>query len=163
HLKAAAPFLAELFVLVSGWIFAAALPRGKWVARLVLVAALVAAVFVVPGLRETTWRYLTISYAFTTDMSLPDMPLPYYRPGGTFGNLHGIWVVKAPLQCTPLIGLSLVLPRLDPKTKQRAAIVVLPCVALFLYLILRGNLPLYSALGVPWAYARYTLPGLPML
>lgn len=162
HVKVALPCLLLVLWGVTGWLGASAVKR-RWHVRAGVVAVAVAALVVSPVLREKTWTYATVAFAFVFDQSLVTMPWPYRHAPGTFANLHGQWAVKSTLQCTPILLVGLMIPRLSGRAKQNTLVVLAPCAALYVYLVLRGNLPMFSALGIPYAYIRYTTPGLPLL
>jgi hypothetical protein len=162
HVKAAAPVIVLVGWLAVGWLVGGSV-RPRWTVRGITLGLAAVALVASPMLRDKAWIYTKALYAFTIDQSMVDLPLPYTRAPHTFGNMHGPWVTKSPIQCTPILLLALFLPRTTSRAKQKLLTVLAPCLALFAYLTLRGNLPLYSALGVPWAYIRYTMPALPML
>ncbi len=162
HVKAAMPVIAVAGWLFVGWLVGSSV-RHRWEVRAVVLTVAAIALMLSSPLAEKSWIYAKATYAFTIDQSFVDMPLPYRRLPGMFANLHGPWVTKSPLECTPLLIVALFLPALGARAKQMAFVVLAPAAALVAYLALRGNLPLYSALGVPWVYIRYTMPALPMM
>jgi hypothetical protein len=164
HIKSALPTIAVVLVGVVGFIAGGAMPQKQGrIFTLVVMTLLGVAILAVPALAQNVWRYTKAAYAFIVDQSLVELQPPYHRVPGTFANFHGQWVTKSALQCTPLLALGLLLPGLPARTRKLALGTIMPSIALFAYLTLRGNLPLYSGLGVPWVYIRYTLPGLPPL
>jgi hypothetical protein len=162
HLRHAAPVLAVLLVAALATLVLRAIRPGRVVGALV-GALCCAPLAVVPVLRERSAAYARTAFAYVVDQSLVTLEGPYTKVPGGFGQFFGPWVVKSTLQCTPLLILALALPKLEPRKRHEAFALLAPCVALYGYLVLRANLPLHSALGFPWVYIRYTLPGLPML
>lgn len=163
HIRSAIPVLVLGAIGIVVWNVSGIALRRPWIGRLVFFAGAVVATSALPVLREAVVRYAKCLYAFIVDQSLVDLGGPYHRLPGTFGNIQEPWLTKSTLQCTPILFLALFVPRVSARQKQMLAIVLAPCLALYTYLGLRGNLPLWSGLGVPWVYIRYTLPGLPML
>ena len=162
HLRYAAPVLGVVLVAALVVFIVRALRPGR-VLPLVLGAVCCTPLAVVPILRVRAFAFARTAFAYVVDQSLVTLEPPYTRLPTGFGHLSGGWLVKSTLQCTPLLLLVLALPKLEAKKRQETFVLLAPCVALFGYLALRANLPLHSALGFPWVYIRYTLPGLPML
>jgi hypothetical protein len=165
HLQYALPVFAWTGATLVGVVMAARLPQRRALAvvlALVVAAAMLAASSV---LRERTFAFARTMVAFVVDMTVMPLDAAYPRAPGGFGFLYGPWTIKSTLQCTPLFLVLGGLPFLpvDGRLRKKLLLTLLPCAALYGYLMLRSNLDLSAALGYPWVYIRYTFPALPIL
>ena len=167
HLRFAGPVLAVVVLAVVLLVLSAAVAnRGTRLGvRLLVLVGAAATILAQPMIHDRAWALGQAGFAYIFDQSV--VPLEGYRRGPQgLGHLYGPWVTKATLQCSPIFFLVFALlfrARMPARKMQQLGTIALPCFALYVYLALRGNLGLASALGYPWVYTRYTMPALPML
>jgi hypothetical protein len=162
HLSYAKPVLVLAAFVALALVATSFMPRGRQAARGLVVVLAVAALALLPELREKTLRYLATASSFivtTVDLESPG----YAKPPGGIAVIAVGWVVKSTLQCSPFLALVFALRALSPARRSLVLVTLAPACALYTYLLLRGNMPRPAALGFPAVYLRYTLPALPML
>lgn len=150
-------------------VFGAALATALLLARkrrgwmIAIGVAGVALALIVPPLRTRLLRFGLMAFGNLVDLDPVGMGSPYERPADGLGQFFGGHLVKATLQCTPLLALAPLALRFEGARRWRVVVLLVPSAALFAALALRANLPNVDAIGWPWTYIRYTLPALPML
>jgi hypothetical protein len=154
----AAPF--GIFVLATG--VGLYLARGRSLRIVAVLAAALALLILVPTLRARVVRCCAVLYAFIADMTLFDLESPYDRAPDGIGRIFGNYVVKATLQCTPVLLLAPLAARIQ-RVRWPIAFLLATSAALYGTLMLRADMPNADTMGWPWVYIRYTLPALPLL
>ncbi len=166
-LRFAGPFLAWCAATAVAAFMVRRTPR-------LVVAVLIVAL--VPMLLRTVVRQrglaiLSVALGYTFDvhhLTEPVQPAALDGLGSWCGPWitalsHGSWVVKAPLQESPLLLLSVLAPFAGLHAKRATLLLALPCAALLALVSLRANLPGIHALGWPGFSVRYAIPVIPFL
>ncbi|RYE83898.1 MAG: hypothetical protein EOO75_18770, partial [Myxococcales bacterium] len=155
----ALPLAAVLGLTVLGaWAL-----RGRGPVQLALIGVAVAAVVLLPPLRDRALRYTMVTLGLLVDLDAVDMGDRYLRAADGAGTLFGRHVVKSVVQGTPLLALAPLALRGEGAERERDGALLVPPAALIATLITRGNLAYVDAIGWPWVSIRYALPMLPAL
>ncbi len=109
------------------------------------------------ALIDHTWQLVKIAWAYVVDVSplhVKELDLPPDRVGLRFAD----FLVRSPLQSTPLLLLVPFVRAESAREKRLISLLATPSVLLFLVCALRANEPPAYALGFPYLYLRYTVP-----
>jgi hypothetical protein len=137
--------------------------RTVWLRVGSVIAALAGIVLV--GALPAAAAVGALAWALVVDVS--NLPLYFGRVAGGPGlrtpvMMLGTFVVKAPLQCAPVLVLAAAARFSEPNARRGARLVTLTGAAIYTSLLLRANLPLTEALGFPNNSIRYMTPLLPL-
>jgi hypothetical protein len=111
----------------------------------------------IPELRAHARQIAVIAWGNIVDLTFVDIPPIALWPDG-IGHMLGPWLIRSALQCTPILILAPFVPHATPRDRNRALVLLLPSLLLFVSCALRANEPPVFSFGFPFAFLRYTVP-----
>ncbi len=80
---------------------------------------------------------------------------PWTRAADGIGYVVSGWALRSTLQCSPVLALALLYPRVTRKDRRSLLYLAVPTIALLCGAALRATPPMLYAIGFPFIYERY--------